>query len=314
MKLTFLGTGTSHGVPVIACDCQVCKSNDPRDKRYRSSAYVQYQTKNGESKYILIDIGPDFRSQALRQDIRQIDTVLLTHSHADHLHGIDDLRIFSCIMSNKPENPENEKYNRPPIPFYTNKGTAQDIRHRFGYIFSEQAEGGGHAKIDLQTASRSFMVDNIKITPIPMLHGHLETTGWLLTEEVVEDSNSSQSQTQTRPAKKKSIAYLTDCSYISEESIKLIKDESGLTDGSGSLVHLVIDGLRIKEHSTHFNFLQALETSSKIGGQHIWFTHLTHNSSHTQVTEYLAEHRAEFPGLEKAESILPAYDQLTIEI
>ncbi len=312
MKFIFLGTGTSHGVPVIACDCPVCKSSDPRDKRYRSSAYIQYQTKDGKSKYILIDIGPDFRSQALRQDIRQIDTVLLTHSHADHLHGIDDLRIFSCIMSNKPENPENEKYNRPPIPFYTNEGTAQDIRHRFGYIFSEKAEGGGHAKIDLQTVASSFMIDNIKITPIPMLHGQLETTGWLLTEDVTEASSSSQPQ--PRSAKKKSIAYLTDCSYISEESIKLIRDTSGLTDGSGRLVHLVIDGLRIKEHSTHFNFLQALEASSKIGGEHIWFTHLTHNSSHTQVTEYLAEHRTEFPGLEKAESILPAYDQLTIEL
>ncbi len=315
MKLTFLGTGTSHGVPVIACDCDVCRSSDPRDKRYRSSAYIQYQTKEGASKYILIDIGPDFRSQALRQDIRQIDTVLLTHSHADHLHGIDDLRIYSCIMSNKPDNPKNEKYNKPPIPFYTNEGTAQDIRHRFGYIFSQQADGGGHAKIDLQVAKTSFTTDNIRITPIPMMHGHMETTGWLLTEIPLEDgaSEPKERRQQSQPAVKKSIAYLTDCSYISDQSIKLIRDASGLTDGSGRLVHLVIDGLRIKEHSTHFNFLQALEASGKIGGEHIWFTHLTHNSSHTQVAEYLAEHRAEFPGLEKAETILPAYDQLVIE-
>ena len=107
MKLTFLGTGTSHGVPVIGCDCAVCKSTDPRDKRYRSSAYIQFTAADGSSKYILIDIGPDFRSQALRADIRQIDALLLTHAHADHLYGLDDLRNFSCIMSIKLVMPSN---------------------------------------------------------------------------------------------------------------------------------------------------------------------------------------------------------------
>lgn len=301
MKLTFLGTGTSHGVPVIGCDCEVCKSTDPRDKRYRSSAYIEISSKHEErsnQKYILIDVGPDFRSQALAQNIRQIDAVLLTHSHADHLHGIDDLRNFSCIMSNKPDNPNNEKYNKPPIPFYTNEETARDIQDRFGYIFSEKADGGGHAKIQLNIACKPFDFETIKITPIPMMHGHLETVGWLLTEKAREGARS--------------IAYLTDCSYISNDSIDLIHKNCDLENG-GKLVHLIIDGLRIKEHSTHFNFLQALEASSKIGAEHVWLTHLTHNSSHTQTAEYLAEHRAEFPGLAAALSVLPAYDGLTIE-
>ncbi len=292
MKLTFLGTGTSHGVPVIGCDCAVCKSTDPHDNRFRSAAYV----KTSDDKYILIDLGPEFRLQALRANIRQIDAVLLTHSHADHLHGIDDLRTFSCVMSQKAENPQSEKYDKPPIPIYTNKGTADDVRYRFSYLFNECKEGGGHAKISLNTVREGFKIGSAKITPIPMMHGHLETVGWLLTEA------------------SKTIAYLTDCNYISDESIKLIRDASGLTDGSGRLVHLIIDGLRIKEHSTHFNFLQALETASKIGGEHIWLTHLTHNSSHTQVIDYISEHRTDFPGLEKAASILPAYDELVIEI
>ena len=294
MKLTFLGTGTSHGVPVLCCDCAVCKSSDPHDKRNRSSAYVQ----TDDGKYFLIDIGPDFRTQALRQDIRQIDAVLLTHAHADHLFGIDDLRSFSCIMSNKPENPQNEKYNNPPIPIYTNKTAAGIVRQSFGYLFSEKAEGGGHAKIELIESTGQFTIGTTTITPIPMMHGHMESTGWLLTEKT--------------GAGPRSIAYLTDCSYISDESIQLIHDACDLKNG-GRLVHLIIDGLRIKEHSTHFNFLQALEASSKIGGEHIWFTHLTHNSSHEETAAYLAEHRAEFPGLASARSILPAYDTLELE-
>ena len=299
MKLTFLGTGTSHGVPVIACNCDVCKSTDPLNKRFRSSAYIQLKSTDGSSKYILIDIGPDFRSQALRADIKQIDAVLLTHSHADHLHGIDDLRNFSCIMSKKPENPQNEKYDNPPIPIYTNHTAAEHLKYSFAYLFSKHAEGGGHAKISLHEVSKKepFVIGDTKITPVPMMHGSLETTGWLLTENTSEGPQS--------------IAYLTDCNYISNDSIQLIHKASCLENG-GRLVHLVIDGLRIKEHSTHFNFLQALEAAGKIGGEHIWFTHLTHNSSHKETTEYLEEHSKDFPGLATAKSILPAYDGLSI--
>ena len=302
MKITFLGTGTSHGVPVIACDCAVCKSEDSRDKRTRSSVYIQTE----DNKHILIDIGPDFRTQALRENIREIETVLLTHSHADHLFGIDDLRNFSCIMSKKPDNPQNEKYDKPPIPIYTNHSAAEHLKHSFGYLFSEKAEGGGHAKISLHEvqAGKALTIGNTTITPIPMMHGSLETTGWVLTEKKV-------STDAAEPATVRSIAYLTDCNYISDQSIQLIHRAVAGSKG-GRLTHLIIDGLRIKEHSTHFNFLQALEASARIGGEHIWFTHLTHNSSHEETISYLAEHRAEFPGLEKAKSVEPAYDGLTL--
>ncbi|MBP5520522.1 MAG: MBL fold metallo-hydrolase [Treponema sp.] len=288
MKLTFLGTGTSHGVPVIACDCEVCKSKDPRDKRTRSAAYIE----TNDNKYILIDIGPDFREQALRENIRQIDAVLLTHSHADHLHGIDDLRNFSCIMSNKPDNPQNEKYARPPIPIYTNKATAQDIKNRFSYLFSAQADGGGHAKIQICDIAefQSFHIGSAKITEIPILHGKLKTSGWLLTEN------------------QKSVAYLTDCNEIRETSFAHIKN---LCAG-GRLVHLIIDGLRIKPHSTHFNFQQALQAAANLNAEHVWFTHLTHNSSHEQTQAYLDEHRKDFPQLAQTKTISPAYDGLVI--
>lgn len=309
MKLLFLGTGTSHGVPVIGCDCKVCKSSDPRDKRFRCSAYVTVggstnaeNDKNDDEKHILIDIGPDFRSQALEHNVRKVDVLLLTHSHADHLHGIDDLRIFSCDMFKKPDNPRNmEKYKAPPIPIYTNRATVRDIEKRFDYFFHHCKEGGGHAKVELTEASKAFETCGITVTPIPMMHGSLETTGWLLTEAVRETAGTESA------VAKKSIAYLTDCSFISDDSIQKIRENCGL------LEHLVIDGLRVEEHSTHFNFLQALEAADKIGAKHVWLTHLTHAHSHKEIIDYIEENLYKFPNLSTvAETVLPAYDGLEI--
>lgn len=290
MKLTFLGTGTSHGVPVIGCDCKVCKSEDKKDRRYRSSVLIT----TNDDKNILIDIGPEFRLQALENNIKKLDSVLLTHSHADHLHGIDDLRIFSCVLSKRPENASAEKYDAPPIPIYTNENTIKDIEVRFAYFFKTVTEGGGHAKVTLEKADSQFNCNGLTVTPIPMMHGSLPTTGWLLTETNADGN-------------KQSIAYLTDCSFISDESINLIKENCG------TLKHLVIDGLREKEHSTHFNFLQAMEAADKIGGEQVWLTHLTHMHSHSEVTEYINNNLCNFPNLKKCKSVQPAYDKLVIE-
>lgn len=291
MNLTFLGTGTSHGVPVIGCNCKICKSKDPHNKRYRSSVYIT--TDSGKS--ILIDVGPEFRLQAIDYNVSKVDTVLLTHSHADHLHGLDDLRVFSCDLFKKPETERSlQQYNAPPIPIYGNKITLQDVGTRFDYFFVHCKEGGGHAKVLLKEATETFTENDIEITPIPMLHGHLETTGWLLSETKADGS-------------KHSIAYLTDCSFISDESIELIKKNCG------TLEHLIIDGLRIEEHSTHFNFLQAMEAAEKIGGNQIWMTHLTHHSSHKEVRKYLKQNLSKFPELKaNSKSVLPAYDGLQI--
>ncbi|MCR5764612.1 MAG: MBL fold metallo-hydrolase [Treponema sp.] len=291
MKLVFLGTGTSHGVPVIGCECEVCKSKDARDRRYRCSAYITSNT----GKNILIDIGPEFRLQAIENHIKKIDALLLTHSHADHLHGIDDIRSFSCDSFKKPSDEQNaKKVNAPPIPIYTNHETLEDVKHRFSYFFIPSKEGGGHAKVTLNEVSDPFEVADLSVTPIPMQHGHLETVGWLLTQR--EDDNS-----------KTSIAYLTDCNYISDESIEKIHKNCG------RLEHLIIDGLRVKEHSTHFNFLQALDAAQKIGANHVWLIHLTHNLSHIQVIDYINEHLGDFPKLQaEAKSVLPAYDGLEI--
>ena len=292
MKLLLLGTGT---VPVIGCDCAVCNSTDKKDKRFRASAL--FTTAAGTN--ILIDVGPDFRMQALEHNIKKLDMVLLTHSHADHLHGLDDLRIFSCDMWKKPENPEALKqFNAPPIPIYTNESTIRDLTYRFAYFFVPVKEGGGHARVELKEASEPFVVDEVTITPIPMMHGHLPTVGWLFTRTEPDGS-------------KKSIAYLTDCNSISEESFELIRKAAGL-DSGGVLEELVIDGLRIKPHSTHFSILEAMQAADKIGVKNMWVTHLTHNASHKEYTEYMQEQKAALPGIKGTAE--PAYDGLELVV
>jgi len=283
MKLTFLGTGTSHGIPVIACDCPVCKSTNPKDKRNRASVYIE----TDDHKYILVDIGPEFRIQAITYGVKKIDALLLTHSHADHLHGIDDLRIFSADFFKRSE--KNARLlDAPPIPIYTNENTIKDVEVRFNYFFRHSKEGGGHAKVTLNKAEDSFKIGNTIITPIPMKHGSTKTSGWMFTENG------------------KSIAYLTDCSYISPESFELINKNKG------TLVHLIIDGLRIKEHSTHFNFLQAMEAAQKTGAENVWLTHLTHHHSHNETNDYIIQHLNDFPKLTK--NTQAAWDGLVLEV
>lgn len=294
MELTFLGTGTSHGVPVIGCDCPVCTSTNSKDKRYRSSVYITAD----DNKKFIVDTTPEFRIQCLEHSISHLDAVFITHSHADHLHGIDDLRIFSSVQSKEIQEKMKKKgkEQKPPLPVYTNAKCCNDLRFRLPYIFKPVKEGGGHANIDLIAAETTFSFGTTTITPIPMLHGHLETTGWLFS---TKDSNQ----------KINSVAYLTDCNYISEDSFKLIKNNCG------NLKHLIIDSLRVEPHSTHFNFLQSMEAAEKIGcAQQIWFTHLTHHHSHTEVQKYIDENISKFPKLQKAKSVSPAYDNLTIHI
>ena len=293
MKLTILGSGTSHGIPVIACDCPVCKSSNPKDKRYRSSVYIE----TDEGKYVLIDIGPEFRIQALENNIRKVDALLLTHSHADHLHGIDDLRIFSAAMWKKPDaihQKSLEQYNAPPIPVYANRSTLDDITTRFAYFFVEVKEGGGRAKVDLHEATEPFDFYGTKITPVPMMHGHLPTTGWLFSHKRDD-------------GKVHALAYLTDCSFISDESIALINNNCDVLD------ELIIDGLRVREHSTHFSFLQAMEVADKMHPRAVWMTHITHEANHKEITKYLEENKKEFENL-KDINVLPAYDRLIIEV
>lgn len=182
MKLTFLGTGTSHGVPVIGCSCEVCKSSDPRNQRMRCSVLIE----DGESS-IVIDTSPEFRLQALRAGLQRLDAVLLTHAHADHLHGLDDIRPF-CFHRQ--------------LPVYADEHTLSEVRSRFSYVFRSSQAGGGKPQIDLVPVDGPFRAGTIDFLPLPILHGRLAILGFRFGD----------------------FAYLTDCSEIPEATWPLLSD------------------------------------------------------------------------------------------
>jgi phosphoribosyl 1,2-cyclic phosphate phosphodiesterase len=296
MKMIIMGSGTSHGVPVIGCSCKVCKSSDPHDKRYRASAFVESPAN------IVIDTGPEFRLQALRAGIENIDAVLITHAHADHIFGLDDLRIFSHTKAKDDFNPNNHETEGEGLPIYVNQVNNGIIHETFGYIFTPTKEGGGKPKLNLInneqfSPSSPLKIKGMEIVPVPILHGSLPVSGYLLSE--------------IRNGEKYTIAYLTDLNQIEDSSVDIIKS------CSGHLEHLVVDALRDRPHSTHFCFDQALELGERLGARHTWFTHMTHNFSHKEIHEYIQQKLHLYPNLEKivaaGGSVEPAYDQLEIE-
>ena len=184
MKVTFLGTGTSHGVPMIGCDCATCRSEDPRDKRLRTSIYVQMDDGTG----VLVDAGPDLRQQALRHNIRRVDAILFTHGHADHIFGLDETRRFTGI-------------SQGPLPCYGDEQTLSDIRKTFSYVFDPATpRGGGLPELNLRLVDGPIRVGAHEVTPIPVLHGTRPILGLRFG----------------------SFAYLTDCSSIPEASWPLL--------------------------------------------------------------------------------------------
>jgi phosphoribosyl 1,2-cyclic phosphate phosphodiesterase len=276
VKFIVMGSGTSSGVPVIGCSCPVCVSADERDKRLRSSLYI----KGERGERIVIDVGPDFRFQALRAGIRYLDFVLLTHSHADHVHGLDDLRQLSLIK---------------PLRIYGNSESINDVRERFAYIWRKTQRGGGKPKIDLFTLENEFSFENLTITPIPVKHGSMNVLGWKIRENAPSETGKGFVEA----------AYITDCSFIGALSMSALKNISCL----------VLGALREARHETHFSFDEALETVKKIESpflRQVFFTHISHEHSHAYICGHCAQWRKKNDMSQI--SVLPACDNLQIPL
>ncbi len=183
-RVTVLGSGTSHGVPMIGCSCATCSSTDPRDRRTRPSIYVDVV----DGPKVLVDTSTDLREQALAQGVRRVDAILFTHSHADHVMGLDDSRRFSQMQKGQ-------------IPCYADAATVAALQKQFYYVFDPGTEkGGGLPQIELNTIDGPFEIAGLRVQPIPLMHGRRPVLGFRFGD----------------------FAYLTDTNYVPDEAWPLL--------------------------------------------------------------------------------------------
>ncbi len=243
MKLTFLGTGTSFGVPKIGCGCAVCHSPDPRDKRSRVGALVE----DSHGTRLLIDTPPELRLQLIAAGIDRVDAVAYTHSHADHTHGIDDLRAITV--------------NREaPLPIYGPKDTLAELETKFRYIFDDairplpgtsKPEGRPHPA----TAGVPFSVGDMEVLPIGVPHGSVTVFAYRIGP----------------------IGYVTDAKSLPPDALRLL---------AGVKV-LVINALFWTDHPTHLSIPEAVKAAQEVGAERTYLTHLTHDNFHADLESEL---------------------------
>jgi phosphoribosyl 1,2-cyclic phosphate phosphodiesterase len=239
MKLTFLGTGTSFGVPQLGCGCAVCRSPDPRDRRTRVGAVVELD--NGTR--ILIDTPPELRIQLIAAGISDVDAVLFTHDHADHTHGIDDLRAITVRRA-------------APLTVYGSAETLAALTSKFGYIFdpaikprpgSSKPEGEARPV----TAGVPFRIGDVDVLPIAVPHGPTDVLAYRIGR----------------------LGYVTDAKVLPPAAIEQLRGVSVL----------VINALFRTEHPSHISIPEAVETAKKIGADRTLLTHLTHRTAHADL-------------------------------
>jgi phosphoribosyl 1,2-cyclic phosphate phosphodiesterase len=242
-KLTFLGTGTSMGVPSLGCACKVCASADPHDKRLRPSVLIAWreEASGPESpveRAVVIDTGPDFREQALRAGLKRVDAIFYTHGHADHVLGMDDLRPLSFTASRE----------SGPIPLYAAPETIALLEKIFDYTFRPDATYINRARVRLETLGSHNPVSGVDFVRVPVQHGKQAIDGFRFG----------------------AAAYLTDVSAIPEESFALLE----------GVEVLVLSALRHTPHPSHATLEQALAWARRIGARQTWFTHIAHEMGH----------------------------------
>jgi phosphoribosyl 1,2-cyclic phosphate phosphodiesterase len=234
-RLVVLGSGTSTGVPMLGCDCPVCLSDDPRNSRMRASVLMSFPRGN-----LLIDTTPEMRLQLLRERVRQVHAIAFTHSHADHLFGLDDARLFP-------------KYIGGPVPIYCEEETEQSIRSVFHYAFHDRAAkipSGGVPRILFERIAPGLAFEALgqTVLPIRLDHGRFSVLGFRVGD----------------------LAYCTDVSHIPAESWPLLE----------GLDTLILDALRHEPHPTHFSLGEALAVVERLRPRRTYLTHLSHVFDH----------------------------------
>lgn len=243
MRLTFLGTGTSFGVPQIGCGCAVCRSTDSRDRRTRCGAVIETAT----GTRLLIDTPPELRLQLVAVGIASVDAVLFTHEHADHIHGIDDLRAVTV-------------HRQGPLPLYGEQATIDTLRTRFPYIFDAAFRPlPGTTRPEAQpvviAAGTPFTVSDTAILPIAVPHGRASVVGYRIGD----------------------IAYITDAKLLPPAALDAVR---------GVRV-LVLNALLRHPHPTHLSISEAVATAQLVGAERTYFTHLTHDTLHAALADEL---------------------------
>lgn len=241
-SLTFLGTGTSVGVPVIGCDCEVCTSKDPRNNRTRSSVLVR-----AGNQTLLVDSGPDLRVQALREGLREIDAIIYTHAHLDHVAGFDELRAFCWRKSGR-------------LPMHATESCMTTLKTMFGWAFADVEDTIGYVKPDPRIIDGPFFYGDLRVTPLPVEHGSVETIGYLFEVPGAQ-----------------SVAYLPDVKRIPEDTRRLLMEVDVLA----------VDALRTWEHPTHFSLEEALEAAAAVRAKETWLTHLSHEYHVDEISKSL---------------------------
>lgn len=262
VRFTLLGTGTSSGIPVIACDCATCTSDDPRDRRTRVGAMLEFNDPEGNPRVILVDCPPDHREHALRHHIRRVDAVLFTHAHVDHVFGLDDARLYNVTM-------------QAPVHLYAERSVLDELTRIYDHIFRPHRNVNKSFVADVLTTvvepGRPVHLFGIDATPVRLLHGALPILGWRF-DAAVPAASAAPAHAGPLP-----LAYCTDVNGIPPESWAPLR----------GLQTLVLDMLRERRHPTHFSLAEALAAASEAGARRTVFTHMTHDVRHAELSARL---------------------------